>query len=262
MNCFGTLIRHRRLIWNLTLLDLKLRYAGTRLGLAWTFLSPLLILFAYLVLFGLILGVRPNPRTTGAEYGQLIACGLLPWIGFSEGMTKGTASVLAQRNLLKSQLFPIEILPVTAVCIGVLIQLVGTLLLLLVLGSQVKIELSIVMLPVLMMVQALLTIGLVWFLSCINILYRDTTQVIGLVMVLLMLISPIAYTQPMVPASLELLVRLNPLSFLIEGYRDALLFGRWPEIESLLAFSGVAILALLAGHRYFVRLRRLLPDYV
>lgn len=262
MSCLRMLFRHRRLIWNLTLLDCRLRYAGSRLGLVWMLLAPVLVLGAYLLLFGGILRVRPDQGSTGLEYGLLIACGLLPWIGFSEGVTRGTASVLAQRNLLKSLLFPVELLPVTAVCFGVLVQLAGTALLLLVLGSHAKLGLSIAVLPLLVIVQAFFTIGLVWFLSCINILYRDTTQVVSLLMVLLMLISPIAYTQQMVPAGLELLVRLNPLSFLIEGHRDALLLGRIPNLLDLMAFSVLALLSLLAGHWYFVRLRRVLADYV
>src|SRR5437879_2673535 len=108
MSCFHMLFRHRRLIWNLTLLDFRLRYAGSRLGLVWMLLAPLLMLGAYLLLFGGILQVRPDQSSTGVEYGLLIACGLLPWIGFSEGVTRGTASVLAQRNLIKSHVFPME----------------------------------------------------------------------------------------------------------------------------------------------------------
>src|SRR5207302_9660189 len=77
MSCFHMLFRHRRLIWNLTLLDFRLRYAGSRLGLVWMLLAPLLMLGAYLLLFGGILRVRPDQSPTGVEYGLLIACGLL-----------------------------------------------------------------------------------------------------------------------------------------------------------------------------------------
>jgi len=262
MSCFHMLFRHRRLIWNLTLLDFRLRYAGSRLGLVWMLLAPLLMLGAYLLLFGGILQVRPDQSSTGVEYGLLIACGLLPWIGFSEGVTRGTASVLAQRNLIKSHVFPMELFPVSAVCAGLIGQLCGTLLLLVLLGLRGMLGPNLAVLPFLLILQALFTVGLVWFLSCVNIIYRDTSQVVVLMMVLLMFISPIAYTQEMAPAGLKLLVELNPISYLIEGYRNALLYNQFPNVRGLVIFGGLALLVLLAGYRYFMHLRRVLPDYV
>ncbi|TLY25481.1 MAG: ABC transporter [Nitrospirae bacterium] len=262
MSCFHMLFRHRRLIWNLTLLDFRLRYAGSRLGLVWMLLAPLLMLGAYLLLFGGILRVRPDQSPTGVEYGLLIACGLLPWIGFSEGVTRGTASVLAQRNLIKSQVFPMELFPVSAVCAGLIGQLCGTLLLLVLLGLRGMLGPNLAVLPFLLILQALFTVGLVWFLSCVNIIYRDTSQVVVLMMVLLMFVSPIAYTQEMAPAGLKLVVELNPISYLIEGYRNALLYNQFPNVRGLVIFGGLTLLVLLAGYRYFMHLRRVLPDYV
>jgi lipopolysaccharide transport system permease protein len=256
------LFRHRRLIWNLTLLDFRLRYAGSRLGLVWMLLAPLLMLGAYLLLFGGILRVQPDQSSTGLEYGLLIACGLLPWIGFSEGVTRGTASVLAQRNLIKSQVFPMELFPVSAVCAGLIGQLCGTLLLLVLLALRGMLGPNLAVLPFLLILQALFTVGLVWFLSCVNIIYRDTSQVVVLLMVLLMFVSPIAYTQEMAPAGLKLVVELNPISYLIEGYRKALLYNQFPNVRGLVIFGGLTLLVLLAGYRYFMHLRRVLPDYV
>lgn len=262
MSCLQMLFRHRRLIWNLTVLDFKVRYAGSRLGLLWMLAAPLLILGAYLILFGRILRVQPEPGMSGLEYGLMVASGLLPWIGFSESVTRGTGSVLAQRNLMKSRVFPMELIPVTAVCSGLVGQVCGTVLLLLVLALQGMLGPNLVFLPFLMALQAMFSIGLVWFLSCVNILYRDLSQVVGLAIVLLMFVSPIAYTQQMVPAGLELVVRLNPLSYLIEGYRDALLLNHVPNIWGMAIFGGLAVLALQAGYHYFIRLRRVLPDFV
>src|SRR5207245_8635807 len=84
-----------------------------------------------------ILRVLPDLSSTGLEYGLLIACWLVPWIGFSEGVTRGTASVLAQRNLIKSQVFPTELFPVSAVCAGLIGQLCGILFFLVLLGLRV-----------------------------------------------------------------------------------------------------------------------------
>jgi lipopolysaccharide transport system permease protein len=163
---------------------------------------------------------------------------------------------------MRSQVFPVELVPVTAVCAGLLGQLFATVLLLIALGIRGTLGLNLALLPVLMILQASFTIGVVWFLSCVNILYRDTSQVVGLLLVVLLFVTPIAYTHQMVPAGLELVVTLNPLSYLVEGYRDALLPNHFPNLVGLAVFGGLAVLALLAGHRYFMRLRRVLPDFV
>jgi len=259
---FSALFRYRKLIWDLVVLDIKLRYAGSWLGLAWMLLAPLILLGAYLLLFGKILQVKADPALGPLAYGLLMACGLLPWVGFAEGVTRGTSSVLAQRNLLKSGVFPIELVPVSAVCTALLGQAGMTALLLAVLGLRGTLGQSLAFLPVLLVLQALFTIGVVWFLSCVNILYRDTSQVVALLLVLLMFVSPIAYTERMVPAGLELVVAANPLSYLIEGYREALLFNHGPSVRGLAVFGGLACAAFVTCYRYFMRLRRVLPDYV
>src|SRR5437879_12682790 len=97
------------------MLDFQVRYAVSRLGLLWTLLSPLLVLGAYLLLFGKILGVRPDSVLSGLDYALLMTCGLLPWLGFSEGVMRCTGAVLAQRNLMKRTMFQMELSPVAAV---------------------------------------------------------------------------------------------------------------------------------------------------
>src|SRR2546422_543253 len=131
-----------------------------------------------------------------------------------------------------------------------------------VLGLRGVLGLTLLLLPLLVILQALFTIGVVWFLSCVNIVYRDTSQVIGLLIVPLMFLSPIAYTQEMVPGGLELVVKLNPLSYLIDGYRGALMFNRLPSVAGLVTFASLAFVTLLTGYRHFMRLRRELPDFV
>ncbi|MET0513762.1 MAG: ABC transporter permease [Nitrospiraceae bacterium] len=262
MKCFQMLIHHRRLIWNLILLDFKVRYAGSRLGLLWMLVGPLMILGSYLLVFGSILHIQSLPGLNAFDYGLLVTCGLLPWMGFSEGVMGGTNSVLAHRNLMRGQLFPMELIPVTAVCCGLVGQLLGTSILLVVLGIRGMWQISLLWLPGLVLCQALFTVGAVWILSCLNILFRDLSQIVRLGMVLLMFISPIAYTTQMVPPGLDLAIALNPLSFLIDGYRDTVLLGRSPRFVGMALFGGAAVMMLHMGYHYFMRLRTVLPDLV
>lgn len=262
MNCIGMLFRQRRLIWNLTFLEFKIRYAGSRIGLAWLLIAPFMLLAAYLLLFGGILGIRPPQADAGGmDYGLLMACGLMPWAGFSEGVMRGTSVVLSQRNLMKSQLFPMELLPVTSVCAGLVGQLCGTALLVIVIGLHGKLGPGLALLPILLLFQVAFTIGIAWVLSSVSVLYRDLTQVIGMVMVLLMFASPIAYTLDMVPDHLRWVITLNPLAYLIEAYRATLLSREWPNLWGMCAFAALAIVFLLSGYRIFMRLRRTMPDF-
>ncbi len=260
MNGFRILLQHRRLIWHLMLLDFKVRYAGSHLGLAWMIVGPVMILVSYLIVFGSILRIQPTPGLSSFDYAVLVTCGLLPWLGFSEGMMSGTNSVLAHRNLMKGQIFPMELIPVTAVCSGMVGQLVGTTVLLLVLGFRGSLGVSLVWIPGLVLFQAMLTIGMVWMLSCVNILVRDLSQILRLGMVLLMFVSPIAYTSQMVPHGLNWAIGLNPLTFVIDSYRDVVLYGKSPQPVGLVVFSGFALAAFHLGYDYFMRLKKIIPD--
>ncbi len=262
MSCLYLFVRYRWLIWNLVSLDFKVRHAGSRFGLLWVLLAPTFVLASYVFVFGAVLRVKPIADLSALEYGLLVACGLLPWIGFSEGVTSGTSSVLAQRNLMKSRLFPMELIPVTSVCTGLVGQLCSTGLLLVTIGFKGMLGVAVLIIPVLLLMQTLLTIGLVWFLSCVNILYRDITQIVGLGIVLLMFVSPIAYTREMVPAGLEPVMRLNPLAYLIQWYREAIFLNHVPDVWSMTLFAALTVLVLEAGYLYFMRLRRVLPDFV
>jgi ABC-type polysaccharide/polyol phosphate export permease len=262
MSSVAMLIDRRRLIWNLILLEFKTRYAGSKLGLAWLFIAPFILLAAYLLLFGGILGIRPHRGgATEMDYGLLIACGLMPWTGLSEGVLRGTSAVLSQRNLMKSQLFPMELLPVTSVCAALVGQVCGTGLLIIVSGLRGDLGLGLAFLPILLLFQAALTVGMAWILSSVSVLYRDLTQVIGMMMALLMFASPIAYTMDMVPPRLSWVITWNPLAYLIEAYRATLLSREWPDLWGLAWFVLLSTVLLQAGYHIFMRLRRMMPDF-
>lgn len=262
MTCFSSLFRQRRLIWHLTQQEFRLRYAGSRLGVVWLLLGQVAVLGSYLIVFKGILQIDASSGNLGMNYGFTVACGLLPWLGFSEGITAGTASVLSHRNLMKGQVFPTEIIPVTAVCSALIGQLIGTVIMMLALGTQGYLGVSSLFIPALIAIQGMITLGAVWILSCVNILFRDLSQVVRLAILLLMILSPIAYTSQMVPAKLDLAVKLNPLAYLIEGYRDLLLFDRLPNMWSIVVLLCIGVVLLQIGHHYFLRVRKILPDYL
>jgi len=110
--------------------------------------------------------------------------------------------------------------------------------------------------------QLIFSIGLSWFLASLNVLIRDISQLIPVLTVVLMLVSPIGYTEDMIPANLKLFMYFNPLYYLISLYREPLVFNRLPPFQNLFVLSIVAIGLFLLGYHVFSRLKEIFPDYV
>jgi lipopolysaccharide transport system permease protein len=225
-------------------------------------LSPLLMVLVYVVVFFFILRVRLEPNQNSWEYLLTVFCGLLPWLGFSEGLTKGTSSVLANRGLIKASIFPVEFIPVSTVLASLSGQLFSMAVLLIMLMFTGHMGLKVLLLPLIVGLQILLTVGLVWFLSCINVVYRDTSQVLVVLVMVLMFLSPIAYTESMVPSGLKPFLMLNPLYYLIDGYRGVLLMDHAPNVWVIVGFGILSVFVFLAGHRFFMRLKVVFADLV
>jgi lipopolysaccharide transport system permease protein len=263
LNPFSFLWRHRRLILHTTRSDLQARYTGSVLGLAWAVINPLLLLSVYLVLYVVILGVRLPGRPSGLEYALVIFTGLIPWFGFSEATVASVASVVANANLLHNTSFPAPVLPVKAVFASLGGQAIGLTVLLVALAVTGHSRLSWLWLPLAMATQLLLSLGLGWILSAVNVFVRDLAQAMSALLLVLMFASPIAFTADFLAGTrLRILLLLNPISSLINLYRGPLLYGQAPALLDLVLGPLLALLVFLAGFRFFVRIRPHLTDHV
>lgn len=257
----GLLWKHRRALWGITLNQVKARYAGSWLGKVWLVLAPLLFLASYAFVFIAILQVKVGFMTS-AEYVLLIFCGLVPWLGFAEALSTGTSSVVAHRHLIKNTLFPIALIPIQAILAASVTQVVGFLILILLLGLSGKLGVVGLFSLVPFILQLFFTMGLIWLLSSLNVLIRDISQIVPTLIVLLMLISPIGYTEELIPQNLKFFMYFNPLYYLITLYRDPLIFNRLPSLEHLLIFGIITTAIFGLGYYVFSHLKEVFPDYV
>ena len=250
----------RQTTWN----EIKTRYAGSVLGLAWLVLYPLLFLGVYSVFIYILVGVRQGGQgfSAASEQVLLIFCGLIPFFGFSEALSGGVASVTSNANLLKNTLFPIELAPAKSVLVGQSSQVVGTVLLMLALAGFGKLTPWALVFPLIWVLQILLSMGLVWILSSLNVYFRDLQNVISVLILMLMLISPIAYKGMDVPARLLPLMYLNPLFYMIVCYQNCLLYGQAPPALLLGVLGVLACLFFFLGFAFFTRLKRVFADNV
>jgi lipopolysaccharide transport system permease protein len=258
---FALLWNHRILLWQTTWNDIRARYAGSTLGWVWLLLYPLLFLGVYALVYIYVLKIR-FALFDSNEYVILIFCGLIPFLGFAEALSGGVGSVTANAGLIKNTLFPIELIPVKAVLVSQASQVIGTGLLLGVLGFFGKLTLWALLLPLIWVTQLLFTIGLIWILSSLNVYMKDLQNMVAVLNLLLMLISPIAYTIDMVPPELRSFLGINPLYYMIVSYQDALMIGRFPRADVLWVLLALALLFFWVGHGFFRRMKGVFADRV
>lgn len=260
MNPLALLIKHRRLLFATTIHEVRTRYIGTTFGLLWAFLYPVLFLGLYAVVYTMIFRVRLGGYTT-IDYVLLIFSGLIPFLGFSEALGSGVGAVTGNKGLVKNTLFPIELIPVRTALACSVTMLVGLSILLAVLWMRGIIHATQALVPIILVLQLIFTIGVLWLLSSLNVFFPDIGHLTSVLILFLMLVSPIAYTHDMIPSNLMPLMYPNPLYYLIMLYRDAIVIGTVkPMLLTVFAFMAVASFA--SGYFVFSRLKTIFVDYV
>jgi len=258
----ATLIkRHARLLLRVSKNELKARYAGATFGVAWAFLTPLLVLATNATVYSLVLKVRV-PGLTGLDYVLFIFSGLVPFMMLSESLTAGLSSIIGSKSVWTNTVFPVDLAPVKAVLLSQGNMFVGNLLIITVTLLTGKLAPTVILLPVLWGLQIIALIGLNWILSLANILIRDIQNVIGVLLMVMMVGTPIVYTAEMVPHSLSWVVALNPFAHFVAAYQSVLVLGRWPDPVNLLVATVFSVTLFVLGGMLFARAKPVLLDYV
>jgi lipopolysaccharide transport system permease protein len=239
---------YRELLYFLTWRDVKVRYKQTLLGAAWAIMQPFFTMIIFSLFFGKLAGIPSD----GIPYPLFAYAGLLPWTFFSNAVTNSGNSLVANSQIITKVFFPRILIPAAAVTAGLLDFGIAFLILaLLMVYYGVAPAGTILILPLLILLTALLALGVGMFLSALNVKYRDIRFALPFLIQLWMFASPVIYPTSLVPGKWRWLLSLNPLTGIIEGYR-AVLFNR--QIDGVyLWISCVITLALLAGGAFFFR---------
>jgi len=253
--------RARAVVAALVVRDLRGRYVGSTLGLFWSVVNPLAQLAIYTFVFSTVLSVRFG--TSDVPFVLYLAAALFPWLAFQESVLRSATCLVDNSVLVKRVVFPIEVLPVQIAVTALVHQLIALVLLLgLMVALGVSPHLSILALPLLVVLQLLLTIGIGWTVAALHVYFRDTAQLLGVLFPMWFYLTPIIYPTQLVPAGLRPLLALNPLSALVEAYRDVLLHGVVPFGARELWLAAVSLGALALGAVVFTRARRDFADLV
>ena len=251
--------RHARLLLTITRLELAKRYAGSLLGLGWLVLQPLLLLAAYLFVYLVVFRVR-FPGFSQFDYVLYVFCGLVPYLGFMEGLTSGTLAVRQNMHLVKNVMLPIELLPVRNVLVAMAGQVMALGIVLLLVAWNGTLGPGVVLVPLHLLVQFTFVVGLSLMLSSVAVIVPDISYVLNIVLFLLMFLSPIGFRPEMVPEQFQFVLQLNPVSYMIAVYRDSIIFGTLPDVRTWSVFVALALIAFVAGSTVFRLFRGVLLD--
>jgi len=251
---FRALWMHRRLLSQTTWHEMRGRYAGSLLGLAWLIVYPMAFLGAYALVNIYVYRVKFGSLDTN-EYVILIFCGLIPFIGFADALSTGVPSVGASSGLIKNTLFPIEMIPVKAVLLGQFAQVVATAMLFVTLGILGKLTVYVLLVPLVWVLQVLMMIGLVWILSSFNVFFRDIQTLISPIILVLMLITPIGFPADMIPKQFEPYLAINPLYYVVVSYQDCLMMSMFPRMEVFVWLCVLTGVFFVGGYWIFMRLK-------
>ncbi|HEX7317929.1 MAG TPA: ABC transporter permease [Pyrinomonadaceae bacterium] len=251
------------LIWPLARRMTLARYRGSALGLLWALLTPAVMIAVFTFIFAGIFGARFTEGGTPLEYALYLFCGLLPWTAFSETLLQSSGIVVAHANLVKRVVFPLETLPVAQALASLVTQLFGTAVLIVAtVVIRGEFHVTALWLFVLLVPQMLLTLGGAWLVASLGVFVRDTAQVLGLLLMAWMYLTPIIYPEQVVPLRYRPALEINPFTPLVRSYRRALLEGLQPDWPGLAYTTALALVVFLLGYWWFARTRKNFADVI
>jgi lipopolysaccharide transport system permease protein len=251
------IVDYRQMLYSLVQSDLRTRYKGSFLGFLWTFVNPLIMLIIYGVVFSNVM------RIDIENYYLFVFIGLLPWIYFQSSIQVSASSIITNANLVKKIYFPREILTLSIV-IGALINYLLGLVILLIALLVMGVELSMYMMlfPLILLIQTLLTYGLALLVSSLNVFFRDLEHILGLLLMGLFYFTPIIYPADMIPDKYLVYFNLNPLKPILQAYHDIFYYKQLPDIGSLMLILLISIVVFYFGWTVFNKLNKRFAEEV
>ena len=251
--------RYRELLYFLTWRDVIVRYKQTAIGVVWAILQPVITMVVFAFLFNKIAQIPSD----GIPYPIFTFTALLPWMFFSQALTKSTSSVVGSQNLITKIYFPRLLIPLSA-SFSPMFDLLFSFMTLLVLmfWYQITPTWGLLALPLFVGLAFLTALAVGLWTSALNVQYRDVGHVIPFMSQIWMYVSPVAYPVSMVPENWKLLYSLNPMVGVIEGFRWSLLGKERPEFIVILVSTMIVLILLLGGIIYFKKMEKSFADII
>jgi lipopolysaccharide transport system permease protein len=252
-------IRHRQLTWEMIKRDITDRYAGQMFGAFWAIGHPLILMAIYVVVFTYIFAMKMDGSYDfPLDYPTYILSGLIPWMAFQESMSKGTTAILANAELVKQVVFPLEVLPIKGIFSSFLTQGVATLFLICyVLIKFFYLPWIYSLLPILFFFQFLAMTGVCYMLASVGAYFRDLKDIVQVFNIACLYCIPVLYMPSWLPKWMQPVFFVNPFSYMVWCYQDACFFGRFAHPWAWPIFFALSLGTFTIGYRIFHKLKTL-----
>jgi len=251
--------KYRELLYFLIWRDLKVRYKQTVIGAGWAIIQPLMTM----VIFTLVFGKFAKVPSDGLPYPIFAYTALLPWIYFSQAISRSSTSVVGGANLIRKIYFPRLIIPISA-AVAPLVDFAIAFVILL--GMMVWYGTApnwgVLALPLFLLLALVTSLAVTFWLSALNVVYRDVSHTIPFLTQIWMFASPVAYPVSLVPEKWRLFYSLNPMVGVIEGFRWALLGKESPDFGVMVLSTAVVLVIFISGIVYFKHMERTFADII
>ena len=256
MNIFQKIYNYRELLKTNVKKEIRGRYKNSILGVMWSFLNPLLQLLVYSVIFGALLTGGSDSYYQQTYY-IYVCVALIPWTYFTTAVTQSAFTVIGNGDIIKKVYFPREILPISVVTSGAVNFMISTIIILaFVIFSPVGLSWYLLLYPFILLIQYILLLGISFIVSSITVYFRDLQHFIGIALQLLFYATPILYEATLLPERIRWVLYLNPLTHLIETYRDLFMYHTLPSLTSVGYLIFITLIVLFIGYAIFKKLEK------
>ena len=257
---FRELLRYRELFYFLAWRDILVRYKQTVIGIAWSVIRPLLTMLVFTVVFGRLAKLPSE----GVPYPILVFSAMLPWQYFANAMQESSNSLIAESRLISKVYFPRLIVPASSIIVSAVDFLISLVLLgLLMLGYGFIPSWTLLFMPFFFLLATLAALGAGFWLSALNVKYRDFRYIVPFLVQFGLYVSPVGFSSSVVPERWRLLYSLNPMVGVIDGFRWCVQgTASSLYLPGFLISAAISVLAFSSGVWFFRRTERFFADFI
>lgn len=224
---FWNILRNHKIILSLAKQDFIQRFAGNYLGIVWAFLGPLVSIAIMWFVFEV--GFKVGATETGVPFILWLMAGMVPWLFFSDAISQGMNSIVDKPFLVKKIVFRVSTLPVIKIISSLVIHFffLGLLLVMFLLVYRQPFFWTYLQIPYYVLCAAVFVMGLSWITASVIIFFRDIAQIVGVLLQFGFWLTPVFWSYKMLPKEYQILIKINPAYYIVEGFRDSLIYGIW-----------------------------------
>ena len=251
VNVFKNLYQYRELLKTSVKKDIRGKYKNSFLGVLWSFLNPLLQIVTYAIIFPLIL------KNNEPNYVIFLCTGLIPWTFFSTALNRSSSIIVDNGNIIKKVFFPREILPISMVTSEAINFIISTIIILgFVMFGGLGLTKYIIFYPLILIAQYITVLAISFILSSVTVFLRDIQHFVGVLLQLLFYATPIVYNANSIPENFEWILKYNPMTYIVNAYRDIFYNQVSPDIKSICILIAIMTVITVIGYFIFSKLQK------